>query len=247
MSQHVKRGFVYVVVRSQDGPVLRFSHAITREMKSVMGTYARVYAERNGITKSACRFTFDGARVDAKQTPQDLKLQDGDIIHCTLAHEEQEPVASASDASAASVPAVVAANMAASTQSATAAATTVTLGGTDGDSDGDDLSEGAMDMDDSTQGPDATGDAQQPHWFVAGGFRGLPRKSQLEKLHAHLRSHVGQYPSRSLANWVHCQRQSRRGSNKSTMTDARAAQLEELPGWTWEGSLRAPPPSSLVS
>ena len=118
------------------------------------------------------------------QTPQDLKLQDGDIIHCTLAHEGQQPVASASDASAASVPAVVAANMAASTQSATAAATTVTLGGTDGDSDGDDLSEGAMDMDDSTQGPDAAGDAQQPHWFVAGGFRGLPRKSQLQKLHA---------------------------------------------------------------
>jgi len=34
------------------------------------------------------------------------------------------------------------------------------------------------------QGPDAAGDAQQPHWFVDGGFGGLPRKSQLEKLHA---------------------------------------------------------------
>ena len=51
-------------------------------------------------------------------------------------------------------------------------------------SDGDDLSEGAMDMDDSTQGPDAADDAQQPHWFVAGGFRGLQRNRQLKKLHA---------------------------------------------------------------
>ena len=40
-----------------------------------------------------------------------------------------------------------------------------------------------MDMD-GTQGPDAAGDAQQPHWFVDGGFGGLPRKSQLQKLHA---------------------------------------------------------------
>ena len=72
--------------------------------------------------------------------------------------------------------------------------------------------------------------------------------ASLEALRNFLRTHGGEYPQakstdsveRTLSAWVTLQRHVRRGNHKrGVMTEKRAALLEGLPGWLWDGRYKA--------
>ena len=38
------------------------------------------YCQRQGVNLNAVRFIFDGSRLNSSQTPEDLEMEDGDVI-----------------------------------------------------------------------------------------------------------------------------------------------------------------------
>ena len=48
----------------------------------------QAFCNRNGVAMNSVRFLFDGNRVNPTQTPQDLDMEDGDVIDVMV---EQQP------------------------------------------------------------------------------------------------------------------------------------------------------------
>ena len=63
-------------VVSQDGSELFFKMKKTTPMSKLMNAYC----QRQGVNLNAVRFLFDGERLRASQTPEDLEMEDGDVI-----------------------------------------------------------------------------------------------------------------------------------------------------------------------
>jgi small ubiquitin-related modifier len=42
------------------------------------------YATRNNISSASVRFLYDGARLNSKDTPKALEMEDGDIVDAVL-------------------------------------------------------------------------------------------------------------------------------------------------------------------
>ena len=63
-------------VVSQDGSELFFKMKKTIPMSKLMNAYC----QRQGVNLNAVRFIFDGSRLNSSQTPEDLEMEDGDVI-----------------------------------------------------------------------------------------------------------------------------------------------------------------------
>ena len=50
------------------------------KMSTKMSKLKNNFCERQGLNKSAVRFTFEGQRIEDDMTPADLDLQDDDLI-----------------------------------------------------------------------------------------------------------------------------------------------------------------------
>lgn len=64
----------------QTGEETFFKIKKTTKMEKVFETYA----QRKGVQMASLRFLLDGDRVDPKQTPKMLELEDQDQIDCML-------------------------------------------------------------------------------------------------------------------------------------------------------------------
>mmetsp|Transcript_15117 Transcript_15117/g.25881 ORF Transcript_15117/g.25881 Transcript_15117/m.25881 type:complete len:96 (+) Transcript_15117:139-426(+) len=63
-------------VKSQDGGEIYFK--IRRQ--SPLGKLMDAYCQRQGVQPGSMRFIYDGNRLQANQTPQELEMDDGDEI-----------------------------------------------------------------------------------------------------------------------------------------------------------------------
>eukprot|EP00246_Nothoceros_aenigmaticus_P016363 TRINITY_DN7382_c0_g1_i3.p3 TRINITY_DN7382_c0_g1~~TRINITY_DN7382_c0_g1_i3.p3 ORF type:complete len:112 (-),score=19.04 TRINITY_DN7382_c0_g1_i3:601-936(-) len=67
-------------VKSQDGGEVFFRIKSTATLRKLM----TAYCERQSVDQSSIAFLFDGRRLRADQTPQELDMMDGDEIDAML-------------------------------------------------------------------------------------------------------------------------------------------------------------------
>ena len=67
-------------IKDQNDQVIHFKIKPTTKLEKVFKTYA----ERKGISLTACRFMIDGERVPEGATPKELEMKDQDEIECLL-------------------------------------------------------------------------------------------------------------------------------------------------------------------
>lgn len=67
---------IQVKVRSADGNELVFKIRKKTKLEKLMG----VYCERFGLSMDAVRFLFDGERIHGDHTPENLRIEDGEVI-----------------------------------------------------------------------------------------------------------------------------------------------------------------------
>ena len=67
-------------VRSQDGNELAFKIRKNTELKKLMDNYW----VRLGVAASSCRFIYDGERIKATNTADELQMEDNDEIDVML-------------------------------------------------------------------------------------------------------------------------------------------------------------------
>ena len=60
----------------------------------------KAFCNRNGVASNSVRFLFDGNRVNPTQTPQDLDMEDGDVIDVMVEQQGGGAVAAAVAAAA---------------------------------------------------------------------------------------------------------------------------------------------------
>ncbi|CAM9689934.1 unnamed protein product [Chrysoparadoxa australica] len=75
-----KNNTITVRVRDQTGEETFFKVKKVTRMEKVFATYA----SRKGVSKEALRFLLDGDRINPEQTPDELGLEDQDMIDCVL-------------------------------------------------------------------------------------------------------------------------------------------------------------------
>ena len=63
-------------VVTQDGNEIFFK----MKKKAKIGKLMIAYCQRHGVNLNAVRFLFDGERLRESQTPEDLEMEDGDVI-----------------------------------------------------------------------------------------------------------------------------------------------------------------------
>ncbi|KCV71472.1 hypothetical protein H696_02418 [Fonticula alba] len=76
----IKSDVVSIKVMNQDQSAITFKLKRTMPLRKVIDAYC----ERMGIQKSGFRFCFDGERIHEDQTPEELDMQDDDIIEVML-------------------------------------------------------------------------------------------------------------------------------------------------------------------
>ena len=80
-------GIVSLNVRGQDGPEVCFNIRCDSPLKKLMDVYwnrADAEAEREGFRLPAFRFIFDGNRIVESRRPNDLEMEDDDVIDAML-------------------------------------------------------------------------------------------------------------------------------------------------------------------
>lgn len=63
-------------VINADGGEMLFRIKTTTPLKKLFDTYCK----KNGVSRQSVRFLYDGAPVDESKTPQELDLQEEDVI-----------------------------------------------------------------------------------------------------------------------------------------------------------------------
>jgi len=63
-------------VVTQDGNEIFFKCKMTTPLQKLM----QAFCNRQGVALNSVRFLFDGQRLSANQTPQELEMEDGDVI-----------------------------------------------------------------------------------------------------------------------------------------------------------------------
>lgn len=61
---------------TQDGNEIYFKCKQTTPLKKLMDAFCN----RQGVSSNSVRFLFDGNRINETQTPQQLEMEDGDVI-----------------------------------------------------------------------------------------------------------------------------------------------------------------------
>ena len=69
-------GQLNLKVVTQDGSEIFFKCKQTTPLDKLM----KAFCQRQGVTQASVRFLFDGQRLIANQTPQELEMEDGDVI-----------------------------------------------------------------------------------------------------------------------------------------------------------------------
>ncbi|CAA0409934.1 unnamed protein product [Arabidopsis thaliana] len=67
---------VILKVKSQDGDEVLFKNKKSAPLKKLM----YVYCDRRGLKLDAFAFIFNGARIGGLETPDELDMEDGDVI-----------------------------------------------------------------------------------------------------------------------------------------------------------------------
>ena len=49
-------------------------------MKTPLEKLMKAFCQRNGVSMNSVRFLFDGNRIQPASTPEDLDMEDGDVI-----------------------------------------------------------------------------------------------------------------------------------------------------------------------
>ena len=105
--------------KSQDGNEIFFKCKLTTPLQKLMTVRAlsllrdslcaahtrralslQAFCNRNGVAMNSVRFLFDGNRVNPTQTPQDLDMEDGDVIDVMVEQQGGGAVAAAVAAAA---------------------------------------------------------------------------------------------------------------------------------------------------
>ncbi|KAI0978272.1 hypothetical protein GJ496_005546 [Pomphorhynchus laevis] len=68
--------YIKLKVVNQDGNEVHFKVKATTSMAKL----TKSYAERMGVQLQSLRFMFDGNRINEKDTPKELEMEDGDVI-----------------------------------------------------------------------------------------------------------------------------------------------------------------------
>jgi len=63
-------------VVTQDGNEIFFKCKQTTPLQKLM----TAFCNRQGVATQSVRFLFDGSRINPNQTPQELEMEDGDVI-----------------------------------------------------------------------------------------------------------------------------------------------------------------------
>jgi len=69
-------GQLNLKVVTQDGNEIFFKCKQTTPLQKLM----QAFCNRQGVALNSVRFLFDGARLSPNQTPQELDMEDGDVI-----------------------------------------------------------------------------------------------------------------------------------------------------------------------
>lgn len=72
---------ISIRIHDQSGEDMFFKVKKTTKLEKVF----IAYSQRKGFTASSVRFLFDGARVRPDQRPEELGMDDGDLLDCMLA------------------------------------------------------------------------------------------------------------------------------------------------------------------
>ena len=67
---------VSLKVVNADGGEMFFKIKRSTQLKKLMDAYCK----KQGITRSSVRFLFDGAPLDENKSPDDIKMEDDDVI-----------------------------------------------------------------------------------------------------------------------------------------------------------------------
>ena len=79
-SEHPVAALTTLTMRDQSGEEMFFKVKKGTAMKKIM----QAFADRKGVSLEVLRFTIDGTRVNAEDTPKTLKFQDGALIDAHL-------------------------------------------------------------------------------------------------------------------------------------------------------------------
>ncbi|KAK6138565.1 hypothetical protein DH2020_027690 [Rehmannia glutinosa] len=74
---------VALVLKSQDGDVLRYRFPRDKRMQFLFSTYCQ---DKN-LDYKVVVFLYDGRRVKSTKTPSELGIEDGDEIDCMVHHD----------------------------------------------------------------------------------------------------------------------------------------------------------------
>ena len=72
---------INVKVKDQRGTAVCFKMKKTIKLRKLMQTYCA----RNGYPQNSIRFLYEGEEIRESDTPQDLKMEDGDMIETMIA------------------------------------------------------------------------------------------------------------------------------------------------------------------
>ncbi|KAM3382866.1 small ubiquitin-related modifier 2-like [Capsicum galapagoense] len=73
-------GHINLKVKTQDGNEVFFRIKRSTQLKKLMNAYC----DRKSVNFNAIAFLFDGRRLRAEQTPDELEMEDGDEIDAML-------------------------------------------------------------------------------------------------------------------------------------------------------------------
>lgn len=71
---------INVIVKDQHGHELHFKVRKTTKFEKIM----QAYCQKKCHQMNQLRFLYDGERVKPDQSPQDVDMEDGDIIDCVM-------------------------------------------------------------------------------------------------------------------------------------------------------------------
>ncbi|KXZ55767.1 hypothetical protein GPECTOR_2g1317 [Gonium pectorale] len=71
---------INLVVKDQTGNEVHFKVKMKTRLEKVFNAYCN----KKGVDPGSVRFLFDGTRVAAQSTPEDLGMEDGDVLDCVI-------------------------------------------------------------------------------------------------------------------------------------------------------------------
>ncbi|GLC48186.1 hypothetical protein PLESTB_000068600 [Pleodorina starrii] len=71
---------INLVVKDQTGNEVHFKVKMKTKLEKVFNAYCN----KKGVEPSSVRFLFDGTRVSPGATPDELGMEDGDVLDCVI-------------------------------------------------------------------------------------------------------------------------------------------------------------------